>query len=99
VDLLGPRLLNSRSSPLLAFVICIPLSILGGVIAALRYGKATDKSITIAGLSLASMPDYVSGIILILVFGIWLGWLPVTAPVARGSRAAHSDRSTCSFPR
>ena len=78
-DLLGLRLSTRRSSPLLAFVLCIPLSILGGVIAALRYGKATDKSITMAGISLAAMPDYVSGIVLILIFGIWLGWLPVTA--------------------
>jgi peptide/nickel transport system permease protein len=78
-DLLGPALANSAKLAVLAFVLCIPLSIFGGVIAALRYGKATDKSITVAGISLASMPDYVSGIVLILIFGIWLGWLPVTA--------------------
>jgi peptide/nickel transport system permease protein len=84
-DLIGPALVNSLKLALLAFVLCIPLSILGGVIAALRYGKATDKSITIAGISLASMPDYVSGIILILVFGIWLGWLPVTAQWPEGA--------------
>ena len=78
-DLLRPAIVNSAKLAVLAFVLCIPLSILGGVIAALRYGKATDKSITIAGISLAAMPDYVSGIVLILIFGIWLGWLPVTA--------------------
>ena len=78
-DLLRPAIVNSAKLAVLAFVLCIPLSILGGVIAALRYGKATDKSITVAGISLAAMPDYVSGIVLILVFGIWLGWLPVTA--------------------
>ena len=78
-DLLRPAIVNSAKLAVLAFVLCIPLSIFGGVIAALRYGKATDKSITVAGISLAAMPDYVSGIVLILVFGIWLGWLPVTA--------------------
>ena len=78
-DLLRPAIVNSAKLAALAFVLCIPLSILGGVIAALRYGKATDKSITVAGISLAAMPDYVSGIVLILIFGIWLGWLPVTA--------------------
>lgn len=78
-DLLRPAIVNSAKLAALAFVLCIPLSILGGVIAALRYGKGTDKSITIAGISLAAMPDYVSGIVLILIFGIWLGWLPVTA--------------------
>jgi peptide/nickel transport system permease protein len=78
-DLLRPAILNSAKLAILAFILCIPLSILGGVIAALRYGRATDRGITIAGISLAAMPDYVSGIILILVLGIWLGWLPVTA--------------------
>ena len=46
--------------------------------AALRQGAPT-ASITIAGISFAAMPDFVTGIFLILVFGIWLGWLPVTA--------------------
>ena len=84
-DLLGPAIVNSAKLAMLAFLLCIPLSLLGGVIAALRYGNATDKSITVAGISLAAMPDYVSGIILILIFGIWLGWLPVTAQWPDGS--------------
>ena len=84
-DLLWPAIKNSLKLAVLAFLICVPLSILGGVIAALRYGKATDKSITVAGISLAAMPDYVSGIILILIFGIWLGWLPVTATADEGA--------------
>ena len=57
----------------------VPVALLGGVIAGLRYGGATGKGITIAGISFAAMPEFVTGIILILVFGIWLGWLPVTA--------------------
>jgi peptide/nickel transport system permease protein len=78
-DLLGPALRNSLELAFVAFMICVPLSILGGVIAGLRYGRPTDKGITIAGLSFAAMPEFVTGIILILVFSIWLGWLPVTA--------------------
>ena len=60
-DLLGPALVNSAKLALLAFLICVPLAIIGGVIAALRYGRPTDKAITIAGLSLAAMPEFVSG--------------------------------------
>ena len=78
-DLLGPALINSLKLALVAFLICVPLSILGGVIAGLRYGKLTDKAITVAGISFAAMPDFVTGIVLILIFSIWLGWLPVTA--------------------
>ena len=65
----------------------MPLSILGGVVAGLRYGKFTDKSITLTGISLAAMPEFVTGIVLILVFGIWLGWLPVTAQAEEGASA------------
>lgn len=87
-DLLQPALVNSLKLALVAFLICVPISILGGVIAGLRYGRATDKGITIAGISLAAMPEFVTGIILILVFGIWLRWLPVTAQWEEGASLA-----------
>ncbi len=84
-DLLQPALENSLKLALVAFLIVVPVSIVGGVIAGLRYGGITDKGITIAGISLAAMPEFVTGIILILVFGIWLGWLPVTAQWDEGA--------------
>jgi peptide/nickel transport system permease protein len=84
-DLLQPALENSLKLALVAFLIVVPVSILGGVIAGLRYGGLTDKGITIAGISFAAMPEFVTGIVLILVFGIWLGWLPVTAQAPEGS--------------
>ena len=84
-DLLRPALFNSFKLALVAFLICIPLSLLGGVIAGLRYGRPTDKAITTAGLSFSAMPDFVTGIVLILVFGVWLGWLPVTAQADDGA--------------
>jgi peptide/nickel transport system permease protein len=87
-DLLGPALRNSLELALVAFLICIPLSVVGGVISGLRYGRATDKGITIAGISFAAMPEFVTGIILILIFSIWLGWLPVTAQWEDGANIA-----------
>lgn len=84
-DLLRPALRNSLELALVAFLICVPVSIVGGVIAGLRYGRLTDKAITIVGLSFAAMPEFVTGIILILVFSIWLGWLPVTAQWEEGA--------------
>ena len=84
-DLLEPALVNSFKLALVAFLICVPVSILGGIIAGLRYGKLTDKTITITGISLAAMPEFVTGIVLILVFAIWLGWLPVTAQADEGA--------------
>jgi len=60
----------------------IGLGILGGVIAALNAGRAVDRIISVTGLSLATVPEFVSGIVLIVVFGVELKVLPVTASLA-----------------
>jgi peptide/nickel transport system permease protein len=80
----GDALVNSLELALFALVIVIPVSILGGVIAALRVGRFVDRAITVTGLSLAVVPEFVTGIVLILVFGIWIEALPVTAAAPAG---------------
>lgn len=86
-EILRPAFANSLKLAALAFLIVVPLSILGGVVAGLRAGTASDRSITIFGLSVSAIPEFVTGIVLILVFTIWLGWLPVTAQWDAGSGA------------
>lgn len=76
---IGDALVNSIQLAAFALIIVIPISILGGVIAALKVGQLIDRTITVAGLSLAVVPEFVTAIVLILVFGIWLELLPVTA--------------------
>ncbi len=62
-----------------AFLIVVPLAILGGVVAALNHGRWIDRTITLTGLSATVVPEFVSGIVLILIFGIWLHLFPITA--------------------
>ena len=83
-DFVGDALVNSLELALFALVIVIPISILGGVIAALKVGRLIDRMITVTGLSLAVVPEFVTAIVLILVFGIWLELLPVTAAAPAG---------------
>jgi peptide/nickel transport system permease protein len=78
-------LINSVKLALLAFVIVVPLGIIGGVIAALYAGSAVDRIISVTGLSLATVPEFVSGIVLIVVFGVTLKVLPVTASAGTGA--------------
>jgi peptide/nickel transport system permease protein len=78
-DILRPALINSMKLAVFAFLLVVPFGILGGVFAGLRVGRPTDRTITVVGLSLAVVPEFVTGLVLILVFSIWLGWLPVTA--------------------
>jgi peptide/nickel transport system permease protein len=82
---LFPALGRSLKLALLAFVILVPLAILGGVLAALYRGRAIDRSISVTGLSLTSIPEFVSGIVLIVIFAIGLKWLPVTATPPPGT--------------
>ena len=78
-------LINSLKLATLAFVIVVPVSIFGGVIAALFAGRWLDRVISVTGLSLATVPEFVSGIVLIVVFGVELKWLPVSASAGAGA--------------
>ena len=72
-----------------AFVIVVPLGILGGVVAALHVGKGIDRIISVTGLSFSTVPEFVSGIVLIVIFAIWLKVLPVTRRLARRRHLPH----------
>src|SRR6516225_7680888 len=78
-------LINSIKLAVLAFVIVVPLGIIGGVIAALYAGRGVDRVISVTGLSLGSLPEFVTGIVVIVVFGVTLKWLPVTASAGQGA--------------
>jgi peptide/nickel transport system permease protein len=82
---LFPDLLRSLKLASVAFVIVVPLSILGGIIAALNRGRLIDRFISTTSLSLSTVPEFVSGIILIVVFSIAFKLLPVTAASPPGS--------------
>ncbi len=78
-------LINSLKLAALAFVIVVPLGIVGGVVAALYNGRSVDRIISVTGLSLTTVPEFVSGIVLIVVFGVSLKVLPVTAAAGAGA--------------
>lgn len=84
-EMLGRALLNSAKLAAVAFIIVVPLAILGGVVAGLRRGKLTDRVISVGGLSATVIPEFVSGIVLIILFAIVLDWFPGTANAPEGS--------------
>ncbi|MDB5396754.1 MAG: peptide transporter permease [Rhodospirillales bacterium] len=76
---IGDALANSLKLAALAFIIVVPLGVLGGVAAALNVGRLADKTITLLGQTLGVVPEFISSIVLILIFGVWLRWLPMSA--------------------
>ena len=63
----------------LALLITIPLSIAAGLYAARRRDRRADRAIVLLGVTLSSIPEFVTGTILVVVVGVGLRWLPVLA--------------------
>lgn len=76
---------NSVELAIVAFLMVVPLAIFGGVMAALHVNRPLDRAISLIGLSATVLPEFVSGIVFILVFGIWLKWLPISASWPNGA--------------
>jgi peptide/nickel transport system permease protein len=70
------RFRNSIYLAVLALIMLVPVSLLFGIIAGLREGKWPDVIISITGLVTTSLPEFVTGILLIFVFSWWLKILP-----------------------
>ena len=87
---IGAALVNSLKLAGLAFVLVVPLGIAGGVWAALRVGRLGDRGMVLLGQSLGVVPEFISSIVLILIFGVWLRWLPMSADWPEGAGAAHA---------
>lgn len=78
VDALQQRLPVTFQLLVMAQVIALGLAIPLGLIAGRRAGSAFDRVLTGVSLGLLSTPVFVSGVVLILVFAVILGWLPAT---------------------
>jgi peptide/nickel transport system permease protein len=91
-SILARAIPKSVELALLAFIIMLPLAFLGGIISALKAYKGTDRAISVAGLSLTVVPEFVSALLAIVFFGIILGWLPVTARWPEGANPATQVR-------
>jgi ABC-type dipeptide/oligopeptide/nickel transport system permease component len=63
---------------IVALLICAGIAIPAGVLAAHRRGERTDHVVGVVTLFGLSIPNFALGPVLILVFSVILGWLPVS---------------------
>ncbi len=78
-DLIAVRLGRSLVLAALGFAFMIPIGLALGCIAGISEGKFLDRIISLTGSLFVSIPPFASGIFLIVVFSLWLGWLPGTS--------------------
>lgn len=80
--LLGRALGKSLFLAVLTFAIGVPTGILLGTIAGLFRDRFPDRVITVGTLLAVSLPEFVTGTFMILVFATWLKWLPPSSLIA-----------------
>jgi peptide/nickel transport system permease protein len=85
------RLKNSAILAGLAFAVVMPLALLLGIIAGINEGKAIDSILSVMGLVTTASPNFATGIFLILIFAVWLDWLP-------GATVFFSDAAILNHP-
>ncbi|MBI9093295.1 MAG: ABC transporter permease [Sphaerochaeta sp.] len=83
-SILWRRVGHSMILALAAFLIFVPLSMFFGVLAGVKENKPTDSIISFFGLATMALPEFVSGVFLITVFGVQLKWLPIVSVIPIG---------------
>src|SRR5207253_345614 len=83
--LLMERLGYSLRLAIPALVLGVTISLVLGIVAATRRNGIVDHLITMITLTGVSVPAFVLGSVLILVFAGWLRWLPSSSALAEGS--------------
>ncbi len=72
-------MVRSTKLAALALLLTIPAAIAAGLYAARRRDKPQDRAIVLLGLTSSSIPEFVTGTILVVVVGVQLQLLPVLA--------------------
>lgn len=79
VELVRSALWNSAKLVLFSLILLLPISILGGVIAAYKKDTIIDRVIVNVGVSLASIPEFVAGVLLLAVLAVPIEFFRVSA--------------------
>jgi peptide/nickel transport system permease protein len=70
------RLRNSVVLAGIAFVLVMPLALFLGLIAGLKEGSLQDRVLSVGGMMFSVIPEFATGIFLILIMAVWLGLVP-----------------------
>ncbi len=74
-----------RATGILMFwvmLVMVPVSLLIGVLAGMREGSRTDRTLSVASIATTATPEYVSGVLFTAIFATWLGVLNGSAATA-----------------
>lgn len=75
-DLIASRLPNTLRLAAITAAISVPLSLFLGITAAVLRGRVYDRVVSTLTVGVISVPEFVIATLAVLIFSVWLGWLP-----------------------
>jgi ABC-type dipeptide/oligopeptide/nickel transport system permease component len=78
LDEVGSRYMNTVVLGLAAMLVTLVLGLASGIISAVKKFTAVDNVSMLVSLLGVSMPTFFLGLLLMLVFSVYLGWFPLT---------------------
>ncbi len=86
-DILKDRMPTTLKLNVIALFVYIPIGVALGIVAALNKDKPIDNFLSVAIMVMISIPGFVVIIMLLMILGYWLGWLPTIYPSADANLA------------
>ena len=86
LDVIAERVGNTVTLTVWAIGLTVPISLALGTLAGIRAGGRLDRLISVATVTLTSLPEFVVAVALLLLFTTWLGWLPGTSSLHPGDQ-------------
>ena len=83
-DIIGDGMKTSAKLGVIAACMAAVVGIVLGAVAALRRNKIIDRVIMVLTTAFVSMPAFIMGSLLLVLFAIRLGWLPANASAKAG---------------
>ena len=73
-----PRYAHTLALGAIALAIAVLIGMASGIVSAVRRHTIFDNGALLLSLAGVSMPTFFLGLLLMLVFSVWLGWLPLS---------------------
>ena len=84
IDIIVDGMKTSAVLGVTAAFIALGIGVVLGAVAALRRNKLIDRIIMVITTAFVSMPSFIMGSLLLLVFSLWLGWFPANGNAQGG---------------
>jgi len=85
MSLVWSALGNSATLVLFSLLVVVPLSVIGGLVAAYKRDTWIDRTIVNGGLALSSIPEFVAGVLLLAFLAVPFGFFKVQANPPAGA--------------